>query len=81
MCTEWLNRIRDKISRKKFLRFFCLTPEGKKKLEIVPRNLEFSDVFPDEQSRDLCFLRNVNIEILKSIGRALCSHFLEEKAT
>jgi len=31
------------------------TTDGKKKLEIVPRNLEFSEVFPDEQSRDLRF--------------------------
>ncbi len=49
----------------------CLTPKGKKKLEIVPRNLEISEVFLGKHSRDLHFSRNANLKILKSIGQAL----------
>jgi len=45
------NRLRDKISRKKFSRFVS-PPRRQKKLEIVHRNLKFSEVFLDEQSRE-----------------------------
>jgi hypothetical protein len=58
-----VNRLRDKIWRKKNLEILSTT-DGKKKLKIDPRNLEFSEVFPDEQY--LRFSRNVNLQILKS---------------
>jgi hypothetical protein len=51
-----VNRLRDKIWRKKNLEILSTT-DGKKKLKIDPRNLEFSEVFPDEQSGDLRFSR------------------------
>jgi len=60
-----VNRLRDKIWRKKNLEILSTT-DGKKKLKIDPRNLEFSEVFPDEQSGDLRFSRNANLQILKS---------------
>jgi predicted neuraminidase len=56
-------RLRDKILRKKILRF-CQAYESKKKLEIDYRNLEFSDQsIYDSKSRDIRFLRNVNLDI------------------
>jgi hypothetical protein len=48
---KWMvNRLRDKISRKKSRNFVLQTA---KKYEIDSRNLGFSKVFPDEKSRDL----------------------------
>jgi hypothetical protein len=38
------------------------TTDGKKKLEIDCKNLENSEICTDEKSRDLRFLRNVNLE-------------------
>ena len=38
------------------------TTDGKKILEIDYKNLEISEIFRDEKSRDLHFSRNVNIE-------------------
>jgi hypothetical protein len=38
------------------------TTDGKKKLEIDCKNLENSEICTDEKSRDLHFLRNVNLE-------------------
>ena len=63
-CTyvHWMvNGLRDKILRKKISRF-CQPQTAKKKLEIDCKNLENSEIFTDEKSRDLPFWRNVNLE-------------------
>jgi hypothetical protein len=38
------------------------TTDGKKKLEIDYKNLEISEICTDKKSRDLRFLRNINLE-------------------
>ncbi len=63
-CTyvHWMvNGLRDKILRKKNLEILSTT-DGKTKLEIDCKNLENSEIFTDEKSRDLPFWRNVNLE-------------------